>query len=589
MNGISQKANASLGRNDPCPCGSGKKYKKCCGSAAAGGHEAASAAPSPTDMNSLAALATAARYPDLEARTQELLLRHPHSGLLWKILGVALWMQGKDALAPMQRAAELLPDDAEAHGNLGNILRARGQLEGAMRSHRRALELNPNYAESHNNLGSVQQDLGRLEEAASSFRRATLLKPDFALAHGNLGNVLSLLNRAEESEASCRRALELNPNLTAAIVQLAEGHAGRGQFDTAEQLLRRAISIEPDMPEAWAGLARWRKMGSADAAWLAEAQRIAAQPLAPRREVNLRYALGKYFDDRSDYTQAFVNYERANQLAKIGRPKHDRTQFSHGMDRIMRVFDREWLTWAGAAVSLSSRPVFIIGMPRSGTTLTEQILASHAAVFGAGELPFWNSAAIRYAAARDGAEDLGTLRRLVEEYLQVLDSVAGNAARAIDKMPANFLYMGLIHGVLPNAKFIHMRRHPIDTCLSIYFQNFDAKHTYANDLEDLAHYYREYLRLMDFWRQVLPAGSVLEVPYEGLVQDPEGWARNMLEFINLPWDANCLEFHRNTRIVDTSSKWQARQKIHRSSVERWRHYEKHLGPLHALAHDGRVV
>jgi tetratricopeptide (TPR) repeat protein len=563
--------NASHGRNDPCPCGSGKKYKKCCGSGASGHPAATSSLPPAEAVRGLAGLVNSGRYADLEAKTQDLLGRYPQNGQLWKILGVALWSQGKDALPSMQRSVELLPDDAEAHGNLGNVLRAHGQLEGAVRSHRRALELNPHYAESHNNLGSVLQDLGFLEEAAASFRRATELKPDFALAHGNLGNVLSLLNRPEECEASCRRALELNPNLTAAIVQLAEAHAGRGQFAAAEALARRAIALEPDMPEASA------------------ARRIVELPLAPRREVHLRYALGKYFDDVRDYEQAFGNYRRANELARVGRPKHDQGQFSQGLDRIIQTYDTAWLRQASAAANVSERPVFIVGMPRSGTTLTEQILASHAVVFGAGELPFWNTAAVRYALSRGSDDDLGTLRGLCGEYLQLLETMSADALRVVDKMPANFLYLGLIHAVLPKAKIIHLRRHPVDTCLSIYFQNFDAKHGYANDLDDLAHYYREYIRVMDHWRQMLPANAMLEVPYEGLVDDAEGWTRRMVEFIRLPWDANCLEFHRNARTVETSSKWQARQKIHRTSVERWRNYEEYLGPLRSLADFGRIA
>lgn len=536
-------------------------------------------------MHVLAALSNSARYPDLEAKTRELLLSYPQSGRLWKILGVALWMQGKDALVSMRRAAELLPNDAEAWGNLGNILRGCGQLEGALQSHRRALELNPNYAESHNNLGSVLQDLGRLDDAAESFRRAAALKPDFALAHGNLGNVLSLLDRLEESEVSCRRALELNPNLTAATVQLADAHAARGEFDTAEKLLRHAIAVEPDMPEAWAGLVRWRRMNSADSEWLAAAQRIVGRPLSPRREVPLRYALGKYFDDLADYDAAFSNYQRANELSKIDRRVHDQGQLNHGIDRIIAVFNREWLIGASEAANASERPVLVVGMPRSGTTLVEQILASHAAVSGAGELPFWNRAATTYAAAREGAADVGTLRRLAEEYLTVLRGVSAEALRVVDKMPANFLYLGLIHAALPNAKIIHMRRHPIDTCLSIYFQNFDAKHVYANDLQDLAHYYGKYLSVMDHWRRLLPTRSILDVPYEALVEDVEGWSRKMIDFVGLPWDSNCLEFHRNERTVNTASKWQARQKINRSSVERWRHYERFAGPLRALTED----
>jgi len=534
-------------------------------------------------MRGLAGLANSGRYADLEAKTQDLLGRYPQNGLLWKILGVALWSQGKDALLSMQRSVELLPDDAEAHGNLGNVLRLRGQLQDAVRSHRRALELNPLYAESHNNLGSVLQDLGLLDQAEAGFRRATDLKSDFALAHANLGNVLSLLNRPEECEASCRRALELNPNLTAANVQLAESEAARGQFDAAEQLLRQAIAIEPDMPEAWAGLARWRKMSAADGDWVAAAQRIVGLPWAPRREVPLRYALGKYFDDVRDYEQAFGNYRRANELAKVGRPRHDQGQFSRGIDRIIQTFDLAWLRRASVAANASERPVFIVGMPRSGTTLTEQILASHAALFGAGELPFWNTAAVRYAAVRGTDDELSSLRGQGEEYLQLLESMSPDALRVVDKMPANFLHLGLIHAVLPNARIVHLRRHPVDTCLSIYFQNFDAKHGYANALDDLAHYYREYIHVMDHWRQMLPANAMLEVPYEGLVDDAEGWTRRMLEFIGMPWDANSLEFHRNARTVETSSKWQARQKIHRTSVERWRNYEKHLGPLQSLA------
>jgi hypothetical protein len=149
-------------------------------------------------------------------------------------------------------------------------------------------------------------------------------------------------------------------------------------------------------------------------------------------------------------------------------------------------------------------------------------------------------------------------------------------------MPANFLYLGLIHAALPNARIVHLRRNPVDTCLSIYFQNFGAVHSYANDLEDLAHHYREYRRLMDHWRHTLPAGAILEVPYEELVQSPEAWSRRMIEFVGLPWDARCLDFGRTARVVSTFSKWQARQPIHRASVERWRHYERYVGPLRSL-------
>ncbi len=585
MNTNPRNASVSLGRNDPCSCGSGKKYKKCCRTTRAESHTAPAALLSAVDLNQLATLAKSGRYAALEVAARELIAQNPNGGLLWKFLGLALWSLRKDATAAMRRAAELLPNDAEAHGNLGNALRACGQLEGALQSHRRALTIDPGYAEAHNNLGSVLQDLGCLEEAADCFRRAVDLKPGFALAHGNLGNVLSLLNRHEESETSCRRALDLNPTHTAAMVQLAENLAVRGRFDAAENLLRCAIAIEPDMPEALAGLVRWRRLSSGDSAWLTAAQRAIGNCLAPRREIPLRYAIGKYFDDLADYDQAFANYRYANELAKVGRRLHDRGKFTAGVERIIQTFDGGWLSRASSMANGSQRPVLIVGMPRSGTTLAEQILDSHAAVFGAGELPFWHRAASRYLDARGDADDVGVLRQLAHEYLTAYDPVSGGAARVVDKMPANFLYLGLIHAALPQAKIIHMQRHPIDTCLSIYFQNFDAKHSYANDLDDLTHYYREYLRVMSHWRRSLPVDALLEVPYEGLVEDAEGWSRRMVEFIGLPWDPHCLEFHRNERIVATASTWQARQKINGFSVERWRHYERFVGPLRALVDD----
>jgi hypothetical protein len=342
-------------------------------------------------------------------------------------------------------------------------------------------------------------------------------------------------------------------------------------------------------------------MTAGDSAWLKEAQRIVGLPPPPSREVHLRYALGKYFDDVAEYEQAFMNYRRANELAARARPAHDRRRVSAGIDQLIEL-GQEWVSRMRNDANRSERPVFIVGMPRSGTTLAEQILASQGAVFGAGELPFWTTAASRHAATRDGdgaargggeaARDVGesgegaSLARLAKEYLSLLRRLSADALRVVDKMPGNFLYLGLLHAALPQARIIHLRRNPIDTCLSIYFQNFGALHSYANDLEDLAHYYREYVRIMDHWRRILPAGVVLEVWYEELVEDPETWSRRMLEFIGLPWVASCLDFHRSTRPISTFSKWQARQKISASSIGRWRNYARFLGPLRTLA-DGR--
>jgi hypothetical protein len=231
------------------------------------------------------------------------------------------------------------------------------------------------------------------------------------------------------------------------------------------------------------------------------------------------------------------------------------------------------------AASDSRLPLLLFGMPRSGATLVEQILACHPAVCGAGELRFWGRALER--AREQGVER--ALASLGGEYLERLARPAGAAERVIDRLPANFLYAGLIHAALPGARMIHLRRDPLDTCVSVYFHDFRHVSPYANDLDDLAHYYAQYQHLMAHWREVLPAEVLLEVPYEGLVADPQAWTRRMLEFAGLGWDARCLRHDESERVVISPSHWQVRQKITAASVGRWRNYQKHLGPLLQLA------
>jgi tetratricopeptide (TPR) repeat protein len=487
-----------------------------------------------------------------------------------------------DALASYRRALEIEPDFAEAHSNLGNVWLELGRIDEALASHRRALMIDPNLAGAHNNLGNCLRSLGKLEDAAASYGRALEINPDFAEAHCNLGVTLRLQGNTAQAQASCSRALEINPRSAAALVALADSNADRGRFAPAEALFRRAISIQPDSPEAWAGLARLRKMTVADAAWLAQAQRIAAKGLPPRHEISLRHAIGKYFDDVQDFDQAFVNFRRANELTSLRRAKHDRARLTRTVDDITRSWDRNRARPRTGA-NQSERAVFVVGMLRSGTSLVEQILASHPAIFGAGELTYWGDAWAAHAASPANAEmSERLLRTLADDYLLSLGKLSERALRVVDKMPTNFPFLGLIHAALPNARIIHMRRHPLDTCLSIYMQPFETAVSYANDLDDLAHYYTEYLRLMDHWRSTLPAHAILDVSYEGLVSDQEAWTRRILEFIGVPWDSRCLDFHRTERTVLTASKWQVRQKLNASSIGRWRHYEKYLGALSNL-------
>jgi tetratricopeptide (TPR) repeat protein len=526
------------------------------------------------------ALRRLGRTREAETCLRRALQIKPHFEEAHNNLGNALRDLGRfdEAAASYCRALTLNPNFADAHSNFGNVLRDLGQLLQAVASYRRALEINPHRPEAHNNLGNVLLDLLWLDEAAASYRQALALKPDYVHAHTALAMVLRQQGCAAAAEESCRKALAISPDSAESIAFLAELHADRGQFAEAIQLFNRALQIDPNLSAAWAGLARNGRMDDDDGSWLAAAQGLVDKALPVRHAIYLRFAIGKYFDDIKNYEQAFHNYKLANELTKSFGARFDRRQLTCNVDRMAKFYDSEWLRRARTASSQSERPIFVVGMPRSGTTLAEQILASHPAVFGAGELPFWNDALVAYEASSTN----DAVACFAEDYLRQLADLSADSIRVVDKMPTNYMNLGLINAALPNARIIHMQRNPIDTCLSIYFQNFSIAHAYANDLGDLAYYYGEYLRLMAHWRATLPPGSILDVSYEGLVSQQEAWSRKMIAFLELPWNARCLEFHETSRTVLTPSKWQVRQKMHSASSGRWRNYQKFIAPLEHL-------
>jgi len=508
---------------------------------------------------------------------------HNNSGELYLEL-----RRPEEALASFREALRIRPGLAAAHQNLGRSLAGLGRFEEAIASFERALEIDPGLPEAQANLAHALRAIGRLDEAVAAYRRVLEIDPQLLRAHTELATALRLQRRGPEAEEGCHRALAIDPHCAEAVLVLAELRADAGRFTEAEQLFRRVLSIDSALPEAWAGLARVRSLTPADQPWLEAIHRLIAQGLAPQQEMLLRYATGKYLDDVGDFEQAFRHYSQANELAKRAGPPHDRHALSSAIDLIIRSQPAPWINRRRDAVPQSARPVFIVGMLRSGTTLAEQILASHPAVFGAGELAFWSritAAAVSSAPACGGAGLQLSDAALADQghrYLKALEELAPHALRVVDKLPTNFLSLGSIHAALPRARIIHLVRHPIDTCLSIYFQHFEAANTYTHDLGDLAHYYREYQRLMEHWRAVLPADSMLSVPYEGLVADLPGWTRRMLEFIGVPWDSRCLDFHMTERAVVTASKWQVRQPLFRSSVGRWRRYQPFLAQLAPL-------
>jgi tetratricopeptide (TPR) repeat protein len=510
------------------------------------------------------------------------------------------------------------PDRAKAEElfNRGNKLIEQGAYEEAAALYEEAVELDSSHASALNNLGSALLHLSRYDEAERYFRGAIAIKPDFSDPHSNLGNLLRLKGYLSESEALLRRALKLRPNnldarinLGLTLVILGRTRDARacfakvlktaprnlhalfgmgqiamveGRFEEAETTYRRVVELNPKMTDAWAGLAATRKMTNADGEWLKSAEEMAKRATHPWEEARLRFAMGKYCDDVHDFAQAFQNFKRGNELLQTIAEDYDRKERSQLIDESIRVYSRDAIAKIGAAGSSSAKPVFVVGMPRSGTSLAEQIIASHPAAYGAGELDFWAA-----RSAKDGGGIQPILAdpvrsKLAEEYLRLLNGFSGSASRVIDKAPVNSDFLGLIYSVFPNAHVIYMQRDPIDTCLSCYFQQFLAGMNFTFDLSDLVHYYREHQRIMAHWRAILPPGFILDVPYAELVEDQETWSRKMLDFIGLEWDPRVLEFHAHKRQVTTASAWQVRQKVYKSSLARWRNYEKFIGPLKAL-------
>ncbi len=611
-----------LGRNDPCSCGSGKKYKNCCLNKVES-HAPHLSGPAPEDLNLLGTLFNTGHYEEQENLARSLLKSYPDSGVVWKLFGLSLQMRGKDALHPLRKAAELLPKDAEAHGNLAAALRACGRLEEAVASGRRALQIKPDFAGGHNNLGVALQDLGRLAEAAASYRRALEIKPDFVEAYNNLGGVLKEQGLIEEALESYRRALEIKPDFSRAhsnmgvimrelgqpeeelecyrlalesdpmcseaMLGLGQLCLASGEIAEAEGLFRKALEIKPDDVETRFLLTQVGKVKAGDENLAALAAMKDAALRGPssipyKKSILLNFALGKCLDDLGDPDLAFLHFLEGCKL-KRATVEYDAGQTTRHFDDIMQVFDAATLQRLHGGGDPSALPIFVLGMPRSGTTLTEQIIASHPDVHGAGELPDLLAIAHRQVAG-SGAVFPGNIADLDQsglgawgaDYVAALQGRAPEA-RITDKMPSNFMAIGLIHLMLPNAKIIHVIRNPVDTCLSCFMQLFSNRQEQTYDLAELGRYYVDYARLMAHWRSVLPAGAFLEVRYEDIVADQENQARRMIAYCGLDWDDACIDFHNSKRSVRTASVTQVRQPIYRSSVKRWRKYEGFLGPL----------
>lgn len=527
------------------------------------------------------------RPADAIAPLRDAALLQPSNAMILHDLGLACLEVDRvpDAIVALQQAIANDPRYSDAHFRLGIALEKLGKIGAALAAYDRATRLEPSLSEAWFRAGALVYTLGNRDAAIGCFRRAAAAGG--RTSFGRLGKARALLteDRNQEAEQALRETLVADPGNAMAYELLGSLLAEFGRFDEARACFERAIAIAPLLAGSYYDLVRCRTVTKGDKGLFEEMQAVLATPglEAPQR-LRVHLAIGKAAGDLRDYETAMQHFDAADAVRKRSM-SFDAAVFSNEIDRLIVRCTPEWIAQARELGSADRTPVLIVGMPRSGTTLVEQIVSMHPEVGAGGELHFWNQhGAEWHSAGRAGNEKEfifpAFLAKAAADYLDLLHSIAPKAGRVTDKMPFNFLWAGLIHAAFPGATIIHCRRSAIDTALSIHQTHFHPSLAFPTGGAELVAYFRSYQRLMDHWRRVLPADRLIEVDYEELTNAPEPVIRRIIAACGLEWDDACLRPESNPRAVRTPSKWQARQPIYRSSVERWRRYEPWLGPLH---------
>ena len=538
------------------------------------------------------------------------------------LLGQALGRLGRldEAKAAFHRVIALQPDAAVGHGGLGSVLHRQGRFQEAAEALRKACQLLPEDREYRLELVTCLERANLRQDAFQECRALLELDPEYARGYCVLGSLCCYAQQYDAATGHYHQALEHAPDMLEAHIGLGKIHTTLGAHALAREHYETVLRQRPDHVEAIAGLALLHeRCGELDEAYgrvcqlvdlgchqttianvytnlcghydaCAEAVRYAEATLASLAEDHhrerqvLHYVLGRRYDKMGEYDKAFRHYQQANRQFPI---HYDAAAHADLVTGIIRTFSPAFMMTAPRAGDRSNRPVFIVGMPRSGTSLLEQVLASHPEVAAGGELENISDMVAGEGGiiASKGGYPGGVpelngaqLDALAQSYHAHLREISTDARHVTDKMPHNFMALGLIALLFPGARVIHCTRDPLDTCLSIYFQDFTRHHDYALDLENIGTHYRQYQRLMRHWRNVLDI-PMLDVAYQDLVRDQEATTRRLLDFCGLEWDPACLAFHRSERVVNTASYSQVRQPMHSGSVERWRHYERHLDGL----------
>jgi tetratricopeptide (TPR) repeat protein len=485
----------------------------------------------------------------------------------------------KHCCAKKDRADALQRDFAGAHFRRGVTLESGGRVDEAIEAYRMAAACG-NAPEALSRLGHLFTERGLVSAARDAFRAAAATG-ETAERRLDLVRALMIEGAAGEAEAEARRAVSLDPRNGYGFWLLGRILAEAGRFAESRDALERSIQLEPQLGGAYYDLVRTGTLGEADRPLVNRMLKVSATLTQPDQLIRLHLALGKAFDDLGEIGQAMLHFERASRI-KETLGTFDRGAFARRIDRLIERFTPDFIAAHMERGDDSELPIMIVGMPRSGTTLVEQIISSHDRVGGGGEMQFWSLRETLFDKAAGDASIAQFQRRTAKDCLATLRAVAPDAARVTDKDPFNFLRAGMIHLTFPRAVIIHCRRDPIDTCLSVFSTYFRWNAGFSTGTEDLVFYYRQYQRLMNHWRATLRPDRLVEVEYEALVDNPEQESRRLVAACGLEWQPQCLRPQANTRVVRSASRWQARQPIYRAAVGRWRRYEPWIGAFRQL-------
>ncbi len=569
---------------------------------------------------------TCGDYAKAEEMSRDFIQQFPKDAFGYKVLGTILaqCQRSEESVCVLEEGLDHSADDSQMYYFLAEALKSLGRRDEALLKYETALEINPDYAEAYYNMGAVLQDAGRFEEALSCYRKTAEIKPDFAPVYNNIGAALHEMGRRDEALLNYKKALEIQPDYAEVYYNIGGIFKDKDAFDEALLHYTKALELKPDCVEAYNNIGIiFKDLGQFDEALSSYAKALEIKPdyaealynasildlfhiddsvlaelntiivskkYLSNEKMHAHFALGNIYNKSKNDQAAFENYMLGHGFRyEINKSKGHPYRHNELLERLAlfrQVFTQKFfvdrMDWA---LSVDT-PIFIVGFPRSGTSLVEHILSSHSAVYGAGELKDieqFVSSFVDLKTIRTHDEFLQLIdnKKILEfsaRYLEKINTISNNSRFVTDKMPHNFEHLWFIRLLFKNVTILHCTRSPEDTCLSCYFSKFTEEHEYIDRLKDLAKHYKYYLETMKLWKSVFPA-QIHDISYEKLVQDPETEIRNLLSVCHLDFEEQCLEFYKTKRSVNTASATQVREKMYTSSVGKWKRYEEFLGPL----------